>query len=36
VVRWAALVDSDRIADMPLNGRNYVGLILLQPGSAKV
>ena len=28
------LVDSDRIADLPLNGRNYADLILLQTGIA--
>ena len=27
-----ALVDSQQISDIPLNGRNYVDLMLLQPG----
>ena len=26
------LVNEDRIADLPLNGRNYIDLVLLQPG----
>ena len=29
------LVNADKIADLPLNGRNYIDLTLLQPGVAQ-